>query len=285
MPGPDALYVRVVSYSCILKCCGSCGNPVPLQGPVESETCPQCSGLVPVPPTVWPGLLGLSEVRGQKPGVWQTRSFRERGGWMVDARIAVLDAPECPSCQGAIPVDREAWRAPAFDVTCPTCGVVVRFCPPPAGLTKVQLGPTHLATLVSTPLPRIEADAQGVVTLVCPSCGAALEPDDKGRRAVTCGHCGVSVVVPESPGGQGRQAARWTAVYALPQATLQAEDRRIRTLISIAGVIFLAPIVLGICGGLAGGLAGLLGGLGGLAAGLLSVMAGVIAAILGAFQG
>lgn len=183
----------------VMSQCGSCGHPLPLNGPLDVAHCTSCQADEPIAASRW---SFLPEVEDEHSGLLPDhkagfRSMRATGQLTVAYGPA---APACPSCRspqavGAIPVGADG------PVACPSCGHAWDTFPAPDWLKEVAPTITQIyaAERASQGQPGVEiSDAVKPITFPCPECQASLRITAHDDRTVTCTYCDADVFLPDA---------------------------------------------------------------------------------------
>lgn len=199
--------------------CRACGFPSPLDGILEADgcDCARCGTFQRVDGAMWSaslprahevGDLGGPHPEGIHPaphvfvgdvnphrtiGDLRTFSTLREAGYTVEVAPG---HPVCPRCHR--PLDARVHRG-TVETRCPGCGDAGAYQSPPAHLaTATMLGAVGGFQRTDRRMAAVKHGAGGLVALVCPQCGAAVEP--KPDRTATCAYCHATSWIPPRGG-------------------------------------------------------------------------------------
>jgi len=187
-------------YGCfeIRTSCGSCGQPVPVNGPFKEVACGACFEKVVIPPDIIAGFMNDFEEE------YEGRADREGSGGTLMSGSGTYKygqwrlAPRCSSCKKQL-------------VLSDTPGVISCEC----GLKYNQYGtPEWLTGLVpslrkcisqealsedgSSVNPVFDNESLKPVVMSCPQCSGALSISAASERIMACRYCDSEVYVPDA---------------------------------------------------------------------------------------
>ena len=249
-----------VAFKCILHDCPSCGNPVPLNGPVRSTSCPTCLFEVKIPKDILDLMIDLDFGRAvtwtASPHTTETLELPSLGP--ITAQVERTSHPEafCIACLSPLGVHRQAWQQPSLEVSCPSCELTNTFVECPEFLTESSVSVTHVAGLeLESNIPADSApkysEAMKPVAISCPSCGGGLMITAESQRTTLCEYCGTSVYLPDDLWRQlhpVKKAECWEVVYqftprVLENATIQ-ERQSLGCFLTILWALFSFAIIM-----------------------------------------
>jgi len=200
--------------------CRACGFPSPLDGLVTSESldCAQCGSLQRFEPEIWNtglehartvGDLGgpNPEGRAPDPDIWigednphRTLGMTETFAKVESDRFALEASPGWPVCRRcAVPLECVA-QGTQVATRCPTCTAQAQHDVPGRLLERASV--TGIAGVVSDENRtgrvevRVQATAGGLVALLCPQCGAAVQSVGGTSNTVECAYCKTLAIIP-----------------------------------------------------------------------------------------
>ena len=178
--------------------CGSCGQPVPVNGPFLEVTCTSCFNKVDIPAEIFAGFLndfeeeydGLSEREGSGGTLMSGSGTYKYGYWKLE--------PECSSCKKPLSLPDSGGA-----VSC-QCGVTYQMYKAPEWLSgKVP----SVMRCISREAPVQESSAEpGTVmgsgsakpiVMSCPQCSGALSISSENQRIMSCQYCDSEVFIPD----------------------------------------------------------------------------------------
>ena len=228
---PGALYA---TYQ-IRTTCGRCGQPMPLNGPLQEVVCGACNNKSEFPPERWQSLLE-DFVEERKDFGWaDSRSSTMMTGGGTFELTYGRQMPHCPECHKVLP---------AFDIpiganeelTCRKCEAKVSTFPAPDWLREVLPTARQIYGAEREPdaAPAGAVEAEGgeatrPVVMQCPQCGSALRITAESERLVPCEYCDVDVYLPEDVWRRlhpVKTSDRWMIRFEVPvgQASGEAEE-------------------------------------------------------------
>ena len=181
--------------------CPRCGQPVPVNAPVEQAHCAACSGDFDLPQKLFAQLLaGLDDALPElRPGEARAESHLVAG---VQMHVTMRRAePSCERCQAPLALEAEAADA-AVTLHCPSCGDAWASYPAPGWLRGRVASARQVVASDADAAPGTGAaapapNAPRAIALPCPQCGGALHLDADAKRVVACGYCKTDVYIPD----------------------------------------------------------------------------------------
>lgn len=188
-------------YCCfeIRTSCGSCGQPVPVNGPFQEITCPSCFEKVHVPPDIYAGFMndfeeeyeGNAEGEGSGGTLMSGSGTYKYGVWRLTPRCSACKKPlVLPDSQGKIRCE---------------CGVEYMFYASPKSLAEKVPSlkwcisgeePTHEGC--AEPASTLSGDSLKPVVMSCPQCSGALSISAEKERIMACSYCDSEVYIPDA---------------------------------------------------------------------------------------
>jgi len=197
-------------YGCfeIRTSCGSCGQPLPINGPIRHRTCPHCFEQVSIKTDDIVGFFndlekeydGLGDREGRGGTMMSGGGTYKYGYWRL--------APRCKKCKIPLP---EADLETDGSVACTECGKEFAVFPAPDWLKK------HVPSAQQCiGADREEAEAQEAgpddevkpIGMSCPLCGAGLKIGTDAERLSACQYCKGEVHIPD---------AIWLRLHPVPK--------------------------------------------------------------------
>ena len=189
-------------YGCfqIRTSCGSCGQPVPVNGPFRELTCGSCFEKVSIPADIYAGFMndfeeeyeGYAEGEGSGGTLMSGSGTYKYGVWRL--------TPRCSSCKRQLVIPD-----PPGMIRC-ECGTVYHLCSGPDWLTSEV--PSLLWYISREAPPGSEmpqsgsalagADSQKPIVMNCPQCSGALSISAGNERIMTCSYCDSEVYIPDA---------------------------------------------------------------------------------------
>lgn len=179
--------------------CGSCGQPVPVNGPFLEVTCASCFNKVHVPAEIFAGFLndfeeeydGLAEREGSGGTLMSGSGTYKYGHWRL--------APRCSSCKKPLSLpDSEGT------VSC-QCGVKYQMYKAPewlAGKVPSVMRCISLEAPVNDssaePDTALGSGSAKPVVMSCPQCSGALSISSENERIMSCQYCDSEVFIPDA---------------------------------------------------------------------------------------
>jgi hypothetical protein len=236
-PASGDLYFAAVRATYV---CRACGFPSPLDGLLTAESldCAQCGSLQRFEPDTWDaglehartiGDLGGPNPEGRSPDpeIWigddnphRTIGMTETFAKVESDRFALEASPGWPVCRRcAVPLECFA-QGTQVTTRCPGCATQVRYEVP--GRLLERASRTGLAGVVSDDNRtgrlevRVQATAGGLVALLCPQCGAAVQSVGGASNTVECAYCKTLAIIPprarpREQGAMVKPAVFWIA--------------------------------------------------------------------------
>jgi hypothetical protein len=220
--------------------CRACGFPSPLDGlwAAESVDCAQCGSLQRFEPDAWNAGLEhartVGDLAGPNPegrapsaGIWIGDDNPHRTVGMTETfskhevdRFALEASPGwpvCHRCSVALQCDAQGTRVAT---RCPTCGAQAQYELP--GRFVEDAAATGVAGVVADEHRlgrvevRVQATAAGLMALLCPQCGAAVQSVTGGGGAtntVECAYCKTLAVIPPRARPRGERSLVKPSVF------------------------------------------------------------------------
>lgn len=174
--------------------CPECGNPTPLNGPLEVGHCDSCQADINIPHDYWKMIIEtiledlheLQEHEGHNSTIMSSFNTNVLYGRLT---------PCCPKCKTTYPIYETLDRD--YTLSCSKCQTQTIIMPAPGWLRKMFPNAQVLynAVIVEKALAPTIGDARPVV-FSCPQCGGALKVDGQDR-ILTCQYCNVDVYLPD----------------------------------------------------------------------------------------
>ncbi len=180
--------------------CGSCGQPMPVNGPLTSVSCSYCFKENQIQASTIADFIndleddyeGLAEGTGHGgtlmggDGTFKYKQQRRQ--------------PHCKGCKSPLP---EVPIAQDGGIYCPQCGTSCDVYPAPAWL--IQVCPSVVQVLGAERPPAApgavtaSVDQQQVrpIAMACPKCGAGLSITSEHARVHPCDYCKTDVFIPD----------------------------------------------------------------------------------------
>jgi hypothetical protein len=184
--------------------CTHCGQPLPVNGPVQRVHCGSCQNDVALADGIWSTVLGdfddACDSLAEGAGV---ANKQEVAGFTVHYEYSRA-VPRCEKCGAPFPADRLEPGA-ARDFFCVACGDPASAYPAPQWLrnvvpnareiysTEPGAGPAAAHGAVVEP----PQDAAKPVVMACPQCGASLRLTSQSERTTGCQFCKTDVYLPD----------------------------------------------------------------------------------------
>ena len=177
--------------------CPFCGQPVPINAPLERAHCAACSRDFPVPGEVFHRLLVRFDDQYPKA---EPSAVAVIAGLQVHVTSAA-SAPSCEKCGTAFDLAGIAPGALHW-FHCTGCGDAAVGFPPPEWLLTLVPTATYVAVSDVSALPGAittapARDASQPVVLPCPQCGAPLHITSDSARTLPCEYCKTDVYLPD----------------------------------------------------------------------------------------
>ncbi len=177
--------------------CPFCGQPVPLNAPLERSHCAACLRDFPVPGEIFRRLLVRFDDLYPNG---EPSALAAIAGLQVHVTSAA-SAPSCEKCGTAFDLAGVA-RDALHTFHCTACGDAAVGFPPPPWLQALVPTATYVAVTDASALPGATAaaparDASHPVVLPCPQCGAPLHITSDSARTLPCEYCKTDVYLPD----------------------------------------------------------------------------------------
>ena len=181
--------------------CGSCGQPLPVNGPYRKLLCINCLEETPVSPDRIAGFLndleeeyeGLAEGQGRGGTLMSGSGTFKYSYWRLE--------PRCYSCKKPLTIPEKPDNAV---IKCSECGALSYVFPAPDWLLKK----VPSARYFCTPQPysekksdknlEIDESSEKPIVISCPKCAGALTVSAQSERIMKCEYCNSEVYVPDS---------------------------------------------------------------------------------------
>jgi len=189
-------------YGCfeIRTSCGSCGQPVPVNGPFREITCSSCFGKVTVPSDIYAGFMndfeeeyeGNAEGEGSGGTLMSGSGTYKYGVWRL--------IPRCSSCKKPLDIPQSPG-----EIRC-ECGTVYYLQNGPEWLTAEV---PSLRWFISREAPQKTEPPSGSsalpgeeslkpIVMSCPQCSGALSISAVNDRIMSCKYCDSEVYIPDA---------------------------------------------------------------------------------------
>jgi hypothetical protein len=184
--------------------CKHCGQPIPVNGPVQRVHCAHCQRDVDLPDAIWPHLLGhFDEVHDTLADGAGDAKSRDVLGFPVHYEYA-RTLPRCEKCSAPFPAER-LEPGTSRDFWCVSCGDPASAYPAPEWLRGVVPNATEIYSTEPGAGPaaargvvaEAREDAPKPVVMTCPQCGGALKITAETERTTTCHFCRTDVYLPD----------------------------------------------------------------------------------------
>ncbi len=190
-------------YGCfkIMTNCGSCGLPVPVNGPMRRITCTSCFNDVNIESETLTGFFENLQEEYENLNEGEGMESTLMGGDGTFKYTYYRLAPHCSSCKGElqeIPADTDGT------VSCVKCGAGNETFPAPAWLKEAM--PSVLQIICAEreegtsrkAVAAVDNEGAGPVAMNCPQCGGSLIITGSSTRITKCGYCSIDVYVPDA---------------------------------------------------------------------------------------
>jgi hypothetical protein len=188
----------------VLIDCPRCGQPLPLDAPLERASCAACGGEVSVPFALWHDVLLAYEARCHL--LQQGADFVERlQRGAFDLRVTLRPMwPACARCGAALATPEIGASGP---VPCGACGATHWSWPAPPELRQllpataqiVSTSPGPLGDSMAAGLAQLRApEGADLLALQCPTCGTQVRVEPDGARVIGCSYCRAQLFVPDA---------------------------------------------------------------------------------------
>jgi DNA-directed RNA polymerase subunit RPC12/RpoP len=181
--------------------CGSCGQPVQVNGPFTTLSCSSCFRDVHIPAETLTGFFndfeedypGLDEGQGSGGTLMGGGGTFEYGYWRLE--------PRCSECKQTLDLPEGDAAA---EVACPKCGKKYFAYPIPEPFKEFT--PSARMCYSADPLPGspeaekaavVNTEAIKPVVMTCPQCGGALSITTASDRISACEYCKAEVYIPD----------------------------------------------------------------------------------------
>ena len=179
--------------------CGSCGNPVPVNGPFRWIECVSCFEKVKIPPDIIAGFMNdfEEEYEGRAEGEGSGGTLMSGGGTYKYGQWRL--APRCPSCKKQLVLPE---TTPGV-ISC-ECGVKYNLYEAPEWLAELV---PSLRRCISQESPSEDGSSVNSVfndkslkpvVMSCPQCSGALSVSAVNERIMACSYCDSEVYIPDA---------------------------------------------------------------------------------------
>lgn len=190
-------------YGCfeIRTTCGSCGSPLPINGPFTRYSCTSCFEDVSIPQDRIADFLndfeeeyeGFTEGQGSGGTIMCGSGTYKYSHWRL--------APRCSSCKTPLVIPEVSGRS---ILKCAKCAAEYHIFPAPDWLSNEV--PSARFFITQQPPPggndgfalKIDEDSTKPVVMSCPQCAGALSVSAGSERIMECGYCSSEVYVPDA---------------------------------------------------------------------------------------
>lgn len=213
--------------------CGSCGQPVPVNGPFREIACSSCFETVRVPADIYAGFMndfeeeygGNAEGEGSGGTLMSGSGTYKYGVWRL--------TPRCSSCKKPLLLPDTPG-----EIRC-ECGSVYHLFDGPDWLNSLvpslRRCITPEAPPGSEPSKRDKdfpsSDSQKPIVMSCPQCSGALSISASNERIMTCAYCDTEVYIPDAIWKRlhpVKKVEEWFACFSGKTQKQLLSERRIR---------------------------------------------------------
>ncbi|RKZ07291.1 hypothetical protein DRQ25_11910 [Candidatus Fermentibacteria bacterium] len=190
-------------YGCfeIRTTCGSCGSPLPINGPYTRYSCTSCFEDVTVPQDRIADFLndfeeeyeGFTEGQGSGGTIMCGSGTYKYSQWRL--------SPRCSSCKTPLAIPEVQGKS---ILKCSKCAAEYHVFPAPDWLLKKV--PSARFFITQQPPPgendvsglKIDENSSKPVVMSCPQCAGALSVSARSERIMECSYCNSEVYVPDA---------------------------------------------------------------------------------------
>lgn len=184
--------------------CSECGQPVPLDGPLQKAHCNSCQSDFPVRARLWKSVMEDAENRHETllGGAVHGDKIRHHGVEMTyELRVTV---PACEQCGAAFPAEAVS-TLDELQFCCTGCGDPASTHPTaewlrqrvPAAVQVVRTDVVVPSAGAGAVAVRPVEETPRPVAMACPQCAGSLSIGVESERLHTCQYCGTDVYLPD----------------------------------------------------------------------------------------
>ena len=190
-------------YGCfeIRTTCGSCGSPLPINGPYTRYSCTSCFEDVSIPQDRIADFLndfeeeyeGFTEGQGSGGTLMCGSGTYKYSHWRLP--------PRCSSCKTPLTIPEVQGKS---IIKCSKCSAEYHAFPAPDWLLKKVPSVRFIITQQQPPGDndrlgvKIDENSSKPVVMSCPQCAGALSVSARSERIMECGYCNSEVYVPDA---------------------------------------------------------------------------------------
>ena len=190
-------------YGCfeIRTTCGSCGSPLPINGPYTRFSCTSCFEDIAIPQDRIADFLNdfEEEYEGFTKGQGSGGTLMCGSGTFKYSHWRL--PPRCSSCETPLEIPEVQGNS---IIKCSKCSAEYHVFPAPDWLFKKV--PSARFVITQQPPPgvnggedvKIDEDSTKPIVMSCPQCAGALSVSARSERIMECGYCNSEVYVPDA---------------------------------------------------------------------------------------